>query len=147
MNTWLFFFKTCPPPSPARPVPRQINEVLDWNELNEHQNKTKNKAAFGISIRHICCKCGIYPFVTPESGSDMRAWAEVGVTHRHQGRGVKYQHVAGIFSTWWSRVDNAHVGRQEAWDPRSCDGWSWYWLDTGVFLSSPDNTTNCTRIS
>lgn len=43
-------------------------------------------------------KRGIYPFVTPESRSDMRAGAEADVTQTLR-EGVKCQHVAGIFST------------------------------------------------
>lgn len=67
--------------------------------LTSKQNK--NKAAFGISIYAV--KCGIYPFVTPESSSDMRAGAEADVTRRHRGGvgggGVKNRHVRRHFFT------------------------------------------------
>lgn len=108
------FFKTWPPP--GAPTRKKKNEVRGYFFfLMERQNKTKIRQHLAFQYGIYAVKRGIYPFVTPESSSDMRAWAGADVTHkpwgegREEGReeeGVKYRHVAGIFSTvascWWT---------------------------------------------
>lgn len=74
------------PPLEPRHVKKKWSARLFFF-LMERQNKTKIRQHLAFQYGIYAVKRGIYPFVTPESSSDMRAWAGADVTHKPWGEG------------------------------------------------------------
>lgn len=109
-----------------RCLPRALKGKWSARFFNWTPKRTKIRQRLAFQYGIYAVKCVIYPFVTPESSSDMRARAEADVTRKHRGEGVKYRHVAGI-SPHTGAVLITHLGKAEAWDQRSCDAQSDTW--------------------
>lgn len=80
VNRWLFQNLHPPPEAPACKKRKEVRDFFFF--LMERQNKTKIRQHLAFQYGIYAVKCGIYPFVTPESSSDMRAWAGADVTHK-----------------------------------------------------------------
>lgn len=118
MNRWLFFLKTCL-------GPRQVQTKCLI--LNEHQ-KTKIRQHLAFQYGIYAVERGIYPFVTPESCSDMCAWAEAYVTPKTLREGSQVP--ACCRHLLLNVVSRTHMWEGRSMRSNSWDGWSWYWLDT-----------------